>query len=143
MESQFRALQDWIKIVLEAIKKDLKVDHLHTDPLFYKNYFGNRPQNRLSMEEILTAYEKELLAGNPDLEVFVVNRWVFKHGDLYEHFAKRLSEINPNFDQITSLTDEQAKVVLEGCAESFGAIETYLFCMLNKVAIPESMKLTH
>lgn len=139
MENQFRALQHWTKVVLEAVKKDLKTDHLHTDPTFYRNYFGNRPQNRLSMEEILSAYEKELLLGNPDLEVFIVNRWVFKHGDLYEHFATRLSAINPDFEQITSLSEDQAKSVLQGAAESFGAIETYLFCVLNRVALPKTV----
>jgi len=139
MKNQFQALQNWTQDILNTVKKDLKSDHLHTDPVFYRAHFGNRPQNRLSAEEILAAYEKELLAGNEDLESFVINRWVFKHGDLYDHFADRLSQIHPDFDQITSLTEEQSKTILEGAADAFGAVETFLFSMLNRVAFPQKV----
>jgi hypothetical protein len=137
MDNQFLTLQNWTQEVLNAIKKDLKNDHLHTDPVFYKTYFGNRPQNRLTTEEIFSAYEKELVQGNNDLAEFVVNRWVFKHGDLYQHFAERLSQINPDFEQIQHLTDLETETVLAGAAESFGAIPTFLFAVLNGVVFPQ------
>ena len=60
-ENQFQTLQKWIHEILNAIKKDIKTDHLRADPVFYRTYFGNRPQNRLTAEEIFAAYEKELL----------------------------------------------------------------------------------
>jgi hypothetical protein len=137
MENQFLTLQNWTQEVLNAIKKDLKNDHLPTDPVFYKTYFGNRPQNRLTMEEIFAAYEKELVQGNEDLAEFVVNRWVFKHGDLYQHFAERLSQINPDFEQIKQLNDAETETVLAGATESFGAIPTFLFAVLNGVVFPQ------
>lgn len=139
MANQFLTLQNWTFEVLETIKKDLKSDHLHTDPLFYQKHFGRRPQNRLSVEEILTAYEKELVEGHPEIAEFVVNRWVFKHGDLYQHFADRLSKIHPNFDEIKQLTPEQSKQVLQGAAETFGAVPTFLFCVLNGVVFPPTI----
>lgn len=138
MKNQFLTLQNWTHEVLNAIKKDLKNDHLHTDPIFYKTYFGNRPQNRLTTEEIFAAYEKELIQGNEDLAEFVVNRWVFKHGDLYQHFADRLSHINPDFEQIQKLTELETETVLSGAVESFGAIPTFLFAVLNGVVFPEA-----
>lgn len=137
MENQFQALQNWTLEILDAIKKDIRTDHLHTDPVFYRTYFGNRPQNRLTSEEIFAAYEKELLKGNEDLAEWVVNRWVFKHGDLYKHFAERLSEVNPDFDQIKQLTDEESHRILAGAAESYGAIPTFLFSLLNGVVFPQ------
>lgn len=139
MENQFQTLQNWTLEVLHAIKKDIKNDHLHTDPLFYRTYFGNRPQNRLSLEEIFGAYEKELLKGNEELSEWVVNRWVFKHGDLYQHFAERLSRINENFDQINTLTEAESREILKGAPEAFGAIPTYLFCVLNGVVFPKQV----
>jgi hypothetical protein len=138
MKNQFQTLQNWTREVLSVVKKDLKNDHLHTDPVFYKTYFGNRPANRLTAEELLAAYENELFQGNEDLSDFVVNRWVFKHGDLYEHFAERLAEINPDFDEIKTLTDAQTERVLAGAVESFGAIPTFLFTVLNGVVFPGS-----
>lgn len=137
MENQFQALQNWTLEILDAIKKDIRTDHLHTDPVFYRTYFGNRPQNRLTSEEIFAAYEKELIQGNETLAEWVVNRWVFKHGDLYKHFAERLSEVNPNFDQIKQLTEEESHRILSGAAESYGAIPTFLFSLLNGVVFPQ------
>lgn len=138
-ENQFQFLQGWILEVLSAIKKDIKSDHLHTDPVFYRTYFGNRPQNRLTAEEIFAAYEKELLKGNQDLCDWVVNRWVFKHGDLYSHFAEGLSRVNPDFEKIQTLTAEQSEQILQGAAESFGAIPVFLFTVLNGVVFPETV----
>ena len=136
MKNQFQTLQNWTHEIFNAIKKDIKSDHLHTDPVFYRTYFGNRPQNRLTSEEIFAAYEKELLKGNDELAEWVVNRWVFKHGDLYQHFVQRLERINPEFDQIQHLTKEESESVLEGAIESFGAIPTFLFSLLNGVVFP-------
>jgi hypothetical protein len=136
MENQFQALQNWTLEVLKDIKKDIKTDHLHTDPVFYRTYFGNRPQNRLTSDEIYSAYEQELLKGNEDLAEWVVNRWVFKNGELYEVFAGRLSQINPDFSEIKQLSAEESKKVLEGVADSFGAIPTYIFSLLNGVVFP-------
>lgn len=139
MENQFQALQNWTLEILDTIKKDIRTDHLHTDPVFYRTYFGNRPQNRLTAEEIFAAYEKELLKGNDDLAEWVVNRWVFKHGDLYKHFAERLSEVNPDFDQIKQLTEEESARILEGAAEAHGAIPTFIFSLLNGVVFPQTV----
>lgn len=139
MENQFQSLESWTIEILEMIKKDIKTDHLHTDPQFYRTYFGNRPQNRLTSAEIFGAYEKELAKGNEDLAAWVVNRWVFKHGDLYQHFADRLAKINPKFDEIQTLSEEESLGILEGAAESFGAIPTFLFALLNGVVFPKKI----
>lgn len=139
MKNQFEILQPWINQILNVIKKDIKSEHLGSDPLFYKNYFGNRPQNRLTSEEIFIAYEKELLKGNEDLAEWIVNRWVFKHGDLYTHFAEKLSQILPDFDQIEALDEHQSEQVLHGAVANFGALPTYLFSVLNGVVFPEAI----
>ncbi len=138
MKNPFESLQNWTHEVLNAIKRDIKVDHLHTDPVFYRKHFGNRPQNRLTAEEIFAAYEKELIEGNQELSEWVVNRWVFKHGDLYQHFAERLSQVNPEFNQIERLNEEESEAILKG-AEKFEAIPTFLFALLNGVVFPASI----
>lgn len=135
----FVHVQPWLDHILQCIKKDIKTDHLPGDRSFYKSHFGNRPQNKLTQEEIFAAYEKDLLAGNQDLMEWVVNHWVFKHGDLYQHFADRLSKINPNFQEIQNLTDAQAEQILAGAAETFGVTPTYLFARLNGVVFSETI----
>lgn len=140
MENQFLSMKNWIVEVLNAIKKDIKTEHLGADPTFYRAHFGNRPQNRLTTEEIFAAYESELLKGNQELAEWVVNRWVFKHGDLYQVFAERLSQINPEFEEIKAISLEESKKILEGTVENFGAIPTFLFVVLNGVVFPEKVK---
>jgi hypothetical protein len=139
MSNQFESLQGWIPEVLNAIKKDIKTEHLSSDPVFYKTYFGNRPQNRLTTDEIFAAYEKELLKGNADLADWIVNRWVFKHGDVYSHFAERVGEINPNFEEIQSFDEPQSEKILKGALESLGAVPVFLFSILNGVVFPDSI----
>lgn len=136
MKNQFESIQPWIPVVLAAIKKDIKTDHLPGSPQFVRTHFGNRPINRLNMEEIFSAYEKDLLAGDADLAEWVVNHWVFQHGDIYNHFAEKLSEVSDDYGSIESLTDVQSDEILKGAPEKFGALSTYLFSVLNAVVFP-------
>ena len=137
--NSFILVRPWMQQILNSIKKDIKTDHLPADKSFYKAHFGNRPQNKLSLEEIFSVYEKELIAGNADLSEWVVNRWVFKHGDVYRHFADRLSAINPHFQEIQSITDAQAEQILAGAVETFGATAVYIFSRLNGVVFSNAI----
>jgi polyhydroxyalkanoate synthesis regulator phasin len=137
--TQFESLQMWLPQILESIKREIKTEHLPRSPVFYRAHFGNRPMNRLLTEEIFRAYEKELLGGNEDLGQWVINRWVFRHGDLYNYFSVKLSELNPNFEEIKEITESQSDYILDGAVERFGAIDLYLFSLLNGVAFPPSV----
>ncbi len=137
--NSFTYVRPWMEQILQVIKKDIKTDHLPGDKSFYKTHFGNRPQNKLTQEEIFATYEKELLAGNEDLSEWVINRWVFKYGDIYRHFAERLGAVNPNFQEIQSLSDAEADMVLAGAQEKFGSAETYIFARLNGVVFSDSV----
>lgn len=139
MKNKFETIKPWISHVLVAIKKDIKTDHLPASPVFTRTHFGSRPLNRLTQDEIFAAYEKDLLAGDADLAEWVVNHWVFKHGEIYTHFAERLSEVAEDFSQIEHLTEEQSEKILSGAVETFGALPTYLFSILNGVVFPESI----
>jgi polyhydroxyalkanoate synthesis regulator phasin len=139
MKNQFETIKPWIPVVLATIKKDIKTEHLPGSPAFVRTHFGNRPINRLAVEEIFSAYEKDLLSGDADLAEWVVNRWVFKHGDIYSHFAEQLSQVADDYSTITSLTVEQSEKILSGAVDSFGALQTYLFSVLNGVVFPESV----
>lgn len=132
-KNPFQSTQPWMNQILTQIKKDIKTDHLVNDKVFFKTHFGNRPQHKLTFDEIFPVYEKELLAGNQGLIDWVVNRWVFKFGEVYRHFAERLAQINPNFAEIESLSDAEATKVLDGASERFGATNTYLFARINGV----------
>lgn len=135
----FQILQPWLTQILQPLKREIKSEHLSKNPSFYKTYFGNRPQNRLTSEEIISAYAKELLQGNEDLSEWIVNRWVFNHGEIYRYFAEKLERVHPNFDEIQTLDEAQSEQILEGAVKAFGALPTYLFSVLNGVVFPESV----
>ncbi|HSX38535.1 MAG TPA: hypothetical protein VLE95_06865 [Chlamydiales bacterium] len=140
MKNGFQIIRPWISHVLSAIKKDIKTDHLPASPAFAKAHFGNRPLNRLTTEEIFATYEKILLEGtDPDLAEWIVNHWVFKHGEIYSHFAGHLSQMTQNYEEIESLTEEQSEQILQGSAEQFGHLPVYLFAVLNEVVFPETV----
>jgi DNA repair exonuclease SbcCD ATPase subunit len=139
MTNPFEMIQPWIPTVLEAIKKEIKLEHLPVSGAFVKAHFGHRPLNRLKIEEIFLAYEKALLEGDSSLAEWIINRWVFRHGDIYSHFADRLSAIHVDFAHLKGLTDEQSERVLQGSVERFGALLVYLFSVLNGVVFSESV----
>lgn len=139
MKNQFEIIRPWIPVVLAEIKKDIKVDHLPKSPIFVKTHFGNRPLNRVTIEELFTAYQKDLLAGDADLAEWVINRWVFKHGDIYTHFAERLQQISENFSELESLTEAQSEKILDGAVEQFGTLSVYLFAVLNGVVFSDAV----
>lgn len=140
MSHQFKILQPWIPQILSDIKRDLRTEHLAKSPQFYKAHFGNRPLNRLTNEEIFSVYEKELLQGDDEnLKTWVINRWVFHHGEIYEQFASSLSQIHPDFTAIQQLSEEESKKILETAIPAFGVLDTYLFSVLNEVVFPPSI----
>ena len=139
MENQFIILQPWLGQILNSIKKEIKSEHLAKSPGFQRAHFGNRPLNRLTSEEILQVYAKVLFEGNEELSEWVVNRWVFQNGEIYRHFADRLAQINPDFDAIVSLDEKQSDFVLKGAVEAFGALTVYVFSILNRVVLPQSV----
>jgi hypothetical protein len=139
MQNKFETIQSWIPGILSAIKHDIKTDHLPGSPQFVKTHFGNRPLSRVNMDEIYKAYEKDLLSGDKELEEWVINHWVFKHGDIYTHFADRLSQVSEDFGSIEKLTHEESNKILEGAVERFGALPCYLFSVLNGVVFPEAV----
>ena len=139
MTTKYHTLQPWLAEILSAIKKDIKSDYLPADNAFYRTNFGHRPLNRLSPEEIHLAFIKELLAGNKEMDEWVVNRWVFKHGELYSHFAERLTKISEDFGALKQLSLEESSMILKGAVERFGAKPVYFFSVLNNVVFPNEV----
>lgn len=139
METKFHILHPWLDEILTSIRRDIKTDYLPASTTLYRTYFGNRPLNRLTTEEIHKALTKELLQGNQDLAEWVVNRWVFKHGEIYSHFAGKLEAIRPDFSSLETLSEAESAQVLRGAKETFGAKLVYLFTVLNEVVFPPSI----
>ncbi len=137
-EKRFDTILPWMGEVIKEIKKDLKKEHLRHDLKFAQKYFARKYIDKLTTEELLTAYTQELREGNKELGEWFTSRWVMKHTDIYQFFAHFLSQINPQFDEIEEIPEEKANLLIQGAIAQFGARDTYIFSVLNAVAFSKN-----
>lgn len=137
-QQKFSQLRPWLDSLFEAVKKELRNDHLKADIRFYKKHFASKTPAKLTLPEISEAYAKEIIEeGNEQLGEFISNRWLLKHGDIYNYFAEQLTTINPNFDQITEIDPTRSREIAHKGVEQFGALNIYIFSVLNSVSFPQ------
>lgn len=135
-KNKFENLSLWMEEIVEAVKKDLRNDHLKQDFTFVKKYLGGQNIHKVEVKELAKAYQKAIQEDEKGESIaeFIAHRWIYRNSEMYEYFAKKLSEINPEFTQITSLTDVEANKLFEGAAKEFGYLRAYLFSVFNGVA---------
>jgi len=140
-KEKFAMLSPWMPFIVEAIKKDLKNDHLRKDMAFVRQYFAGKNTNKITTEDLVQAYTHALAneENGEDLAEFVSNRWLLKHSDLYHHFEQELTKIDPNFSDLEVMEKEPSMAIMEKAVKEFGAPETYLFCVLNSVVFPDEV----
>lgn len=134
---KFQKLQPWMEEIFRPLKKDLRNDHLLKSAAFVQKHFPKRPLDKLTTQEFALAYIQEIVDGDEELGEKVVTRWMMKNAELYQFFADELSKINPQFDEIESLSKEVSAPLLNTSVSQFGSIATYIFCVMNAVVLGE------
>ena len=131
-------LQPWMSLIVQAIKKEIKNEHLRKESGLVQKYFQKKAIEKLNVEELSEAYFKEIaLEGNEEAGEWLTTRWVLKHAELYQFFAGELTKINPKFDEIAQIPSESAQLMLRYSVNQFGATTTYIFSILNSVMFAE------
>lgn len=140
-KEKFVLLKNWMPSIIEAVKKDLKNEHLKQDFLFIKKYFPGKNINKLSSEELVQGYFAAVQSedNGEDIAEFITNRWLLKNGDIYNYFETELRKINPDFTAIQKIEEPQAKRMVEESTKEFGAESTYLFSVINSVAFSDDI----
>lgn len=140
-KEKFEMLSPWMQHVVEAIKKDIKNEHLKRDWNFVRHYFPGKNVNKLSSEELAEAYNHAIQQGEnaEELAEFLSNRWLLKHSDIYHHFEQELAKIDPNFTNLELLDPATSKVLMDQAIVHFGAPHTYMFCVMNSVVFPKEI----
>lgn len=134
-KTKFDTLQPWIHDIFQIVRKDLKNEHLLKTPSFMQKHFPKRAVDKLTLDELVGAYVKDISEGDEELGEKVVSRWVLKNGEIFQFFAAELSKINPKYDEIESLSNEISSRLLSAAIAQFGVTATYLFCVLNSVVV--------
>lgn len=140
-KEKFEMLRPWLPQVVEEIKKDLKNDHLRSDPGFCKQYLLGKHYQKATAPELAEAYAKALdtSENSESLAEFITNRWLLKHTELYDFFEKALTQISPNFTELEEIPLGQAESMAKASSHEFGALPTYLFAVLNSVVFPKTV----
>ena len=140
-KDKFAMLEGYMPLIIDTIKRDLRNEHLRNDPIFVKRYFSGKNPLKLTAEELAPAYIQVMATEEKaeELGEFIANRWILKHGDLYHYFEEALTQLNPNFTELTTIEAPEAKKIMEGSIEKFGAIATLLFSVFNSVVFPRDV----
>lgn len=134
-------LKPWMPQILETVKKDLKAEHLKKDFKFAKKYFSGKNINKLTTQDIVEAYGTALEQEDnaEELAEFVTNHWLLKNTELYDYFEGALSQISPDFTQLTAIEASKSQEIVDKSISHFGAMRTYLFSVMNSVVFPKEI----
>ncbi len=140
-KEKFVLLQEWLPSIIADVKKDLRREHLQQDPVFSKKYFSNKTLNKLTSEELVHAYRTAVAEEEKgeDIAEFICNRWLMKHSEIYQAFEDYLRPIHPNFTELTELDAATSNGLMDQSIRAFGALNTYLFSIINSVVFPQTI----
>ncbi len=138
---KFKILNPLMPKIVETVKKDLKKEHLQKDWAFFKKNFAGKNINKITPEEMTAVYLKALeeTEGAEELGEFIANRWLLKNTEAYDFFEQRLSQIDPNFQDLKEIEKTKALILMEEAIQNLGALRTYIFSILNSVVFPQEV----
>lgn len=140
-KEKFTLLHDWMPTIIEVVKRDLKNEHLREDPQFIKKHFNNKNPNKLTNEELIAGYLKAIAEEEKaeDIAEFISSRWILKNTEIYQFYEEELTRLSPNFSELKELDPALALDLMEESINRFGAINTYLFAVLNSVVFSNQL----
>lgn len=140
-KQKYADLKEWMPSIIDAIKKDLKNEHLKKDLYFVKQFLGSKNIHKLTTDELVEAYSNAIhdQESGEAVAEFVTSRWLLKNSELYEFFERELTQINPEFSAIEQLDEKKSQELVNQSSKQFSAPRTYIFSVLNSVVFPESV----
>lgn len=137
-QQKFAMLKSWMPTIAGTIKKDLKNEHLRLGGSFARRYFPSTNFAKMSVEELAEGYGNAIQndENGETIGEWVAQRWLLKKSELYLFFETKLSEINPQFDEIKEIEMAKAQSMISEAIQNFGAQDTYLFSVINAVVFP-------
>ncbi len=131
-------LHPYFKRIIDAVKGDLKKEHLKKHPELLTRYFRGIRADKLGANELAPFYDLLLKSGNENLEEFIIHRWIAHHNPIYLFFSDALSQHYSDFAAIKEIEEPIAQKLIADGVERFGAIDLYLFSMMNGVVFREA-----
>ncbi len=140
-QNKIQRLQPWFDRLVEEIKKDVKTDLRRQFPKVYQKHFSRMHFVKCRPQELAAPLLQEVLEGDEQLGEWLATRWIVKNDKMFQFFADHLMQVNPEFDKIERLSDEQGSALMQAAIGRYGAQKTFLFSVLNSVAFsPEQFE---
>lgn len=138
---KFAHLKAWFPSMIEAVKKDLRNEHLKKDAVFARKFLSSKNIHRIGTEELAEAYQRAVQEEEQGEQIaeFITSRWLLNNSEIYEFFESQLSAISPDFTLLEELTPAQSKALIDAAEEQFGLPRTYIFSVLNSVVFPKEV----
>lgn len=135
-QEKIEMLFPWMEEIFEAVKKDLKNDHLKADRQFCKKYLLGKNPAHVTIQEMIEAYRADIANGNVSLGEFIATRWLLKNTDIYGYFEEKLKAVRDDFETLDALPQDLSDTLMQSSVQLFGAKKTYLFSVFNSVVFP-------
>ncbi|NGX57327.1 MAG: hypothetical protein K940chlam3_00217 [Chlamydiae bacterium] len=136
---KYQMIQEWLPLIIQSIRKDLRQGHLKKDRAFLMQHFQGKNPNKLTIDELVAGYAPLLKEGNEELWEFFIDRWLLKHTDIYYFFEQNMKEIDEEFTELDEIELSVAKKIAEESTQQFGAKNTFIFSVLNSVVFPKEV----
>jgi len=108
--------------------------------LFFRHFKGFRPE-KIGRGRVARAVQREILdgKGNAVFANMIILHWNQAHGRLYEEMVDHVKTINEDVEAIETITDEQAKPILDDLLSRHDPIDVLICTRLNGVRFGESV----
>lgn len=136
---KFALLAPFHNEIFTAVRKALREEHLKQNRGFFKRHFAGLEINKVTVDDLLRVYPQLIAKGDESVGEFIANRWLLRHLEVYNFFENRLKAYDENFENIQELEKTFAKSLLTDAVAAFGAKNSYIFAILNSVALPAQL----
>jgi hypothetical protein len=141
-KEKLELLSTWFSFLFQPIRKDLE-EWLRKNPTFVMSYFPHFFKIDLTtipleilVQGFTRALQKENEEQGEDLAMNLSQFWILKHEKVYDVFENGFKVLGIDFEnELLELSYQDSTFLISAPVSSFGALTTYVFCILNSVLL--------
>ncbi|MES2199523.1 MAG: hypothetical protein V4489_05090 [Chlamydiota bacterium] len=130
---KFALLECFSEEIFNGIKKEIKRE-IATKGSSLQKKLGI--QSVKETKEVAELFLKNIIAGGDgELGEWVASAWINRHGEIFQCFHEHLTKVSAKYDELTEIPSAAEAVLIQESISNFGALNVYIFCILNSVVI--------
>lgn len=130
---KFALLEAFSEEIFTGIKKEIKREiTTKGSPLQRKLGIFSVKETKEMMELFL---KNIIVEKDEEVGEWVASAWINRHGDIFQCFHEHLIKVTPQYDELTEIPAAAENALVQDSVMEFGALDVYIFCILNSVVI--------